>query len=83
MSAYKTQQHRLLHRGRTFHFVSYEARDADVKRAETAMPPTWYVMLDGKRWPVAAEAGSAAPADLDRQFGAWLDVNVFRAEPAA
>ena len=83
VSAYKTQQHRLEHRGRTFHFVSYEAQVANEKHKQVAMPPTWYVMLGGKRWAVTEQAGAMEPADLDRIFGAWLDDNVFSAVPAA
>lgn len=83
VSAYKTQQHRLEHRGRTFHFVSYEAQIANAKHQQAAMPPTWYVMLGGKRWVVAEQVGATDAAELDRQFGAWLDANVFSAEPAA
>jgi hypothetical protein len=30
MSAYRNQQHRLVHRGKEFHFVSYEGLPADV-----------------------------------------------------
>lgn len=84
VSAYKTQQHRLEHRGRTFHFVSYEAQVANEKHQQVAMPPTWYLMLDGKRWPVAEQAGEPPEtAELERQFGVWLDEHVFFAEPAA
>ena len=83
MSAYKTQQHHLAHRGRSFHFVSYEGQAADLKKQLAAQPPTWYVMLAGKRWAVTEQAGEAEPAELDRQFGQWLDEHVFSMEPAA
>jgi len=83
MSAYKTQQHRFVHRGRTFHFVSYEGHAADAKRQTDATPPTWYVMLGGKRWAVTEQVGETELPDLERQFGAWLDTHVLFAEPAA
>jgi len=83
MSSYKTQQHRLVHRGRPFHFVSYEGQAADAKRQTAAVPPTWYVMLGGKRWAVMAQAGELEPTELDRQFVQWLDANVFGAAPRA
>ena len=83
MSAYKTQQHHLVHRGRSFHFVSYEGHSADVKKQLAAQPPTWYAMLAGKRWAVAEQVGEADPAELDRQFAQWLDAHVFSAESAA
>jgi hypothetical protein len=83
MSAYKTQQHHLVHRGRSFHFVSYEGQAADVKKQLAQQPPTWYVMLAGKRWAVAEQVVEVEPLELDRQFGEWLDEHVFAAAPAA
>ena len=82
MSGYKTQQHRLIRRGRTFHFVSYDGQAADLKRSQPEMPPSWYVMLAGKRWVVSPQSGEAVPAELDRQFGEWLDAHVFAGAPA-
>jgi hypothetical protein len=83
MSAYKTQQHHFIHRGRSFHFVSYEGQPADAKKQLTARPATWYAMLGGKRWPVAEQVAEVEPAELDRQFAQWLDEHVFAAVPAA
>jgi len=83
MSAYKTQQHHLVHRGRSFHFVSYEGQSADVKKQLAATPPTWYAMLGGKRWVVAEQLAEAEPAELERQFADWLDEHVFAAVPVA
>ena len=82
MSAYKTQQHHLVHRGRSFHFVSYEGQDADPKRQQLATPPSWYVMLAGKRWIVMPEVAEIVPAELDRRFSEWLDACVFSGAPA-
>jgi hypothetical protein len=83
MSAYKTQQHHVVHRGRSFHFVSYEGHPEDVKKQAAAQPPTWYLMLAGKRWAVAEQGSAAVPEELDRQFTQWLDENVFAEAPAA
>lgn len=80
--SYKTQQHHLVHRGRSFHFVSYEGCPADPKRHQPETPPSWYLMLAGKRWRVMSEVGDTAPAQLDRQFGEWLDERVFGGAPA-
>jgi hypothetical protein len=77
VGAYQTQQHHLVHRGQSFHFVSYEGQPADVQRQQPEMPPTWYLMLAGKRWMVMPQVGETAPAELDRQFGEWLDAHVF------
>jgi hypothetical protein len=82
MSSFKTQQHRLIRRGRTFHFVSYDRQPADLKRSQPEAPPTWYVMLAGKRWLVSPYAAEADAAELDRQFGEWLDAHVFNGAPA-
>jgi hypothetical protein len=82
MSSYKTQQHRLVHRGRTFHFVSYEGQRADEKRQQEATPPSWYLMLAGKRWMVLPQLDDTGPAELDRLFGEWLESHVFGDMPA-
>jgi hypothetical protein len=82
MSGYRTQQHRLIRRGRTFHFVSYEGQPADMKRLQPEMPPTWYLMLAGKRWIVGPQHAESVGADLDREFGEWLDAHVLSGEPA-
>jgi hypothetical protein len=82
MSAYKTQQVRLVHRGQSFHFVSYEGRPADPKLQQSETPATWYLMLAGKRWMVCPEAGETAPEEMNRRFGEWLDAHVFSAAPA-
>jgi len=81
MSSYKTQQHRLVHRGQTFHFVSYEGQAHDEKRHLAESPPSWYLMLAGKRWVVGPQTIETTPADLDRQFGEWLDAHVFNGAP--
>jgi hypothetical protein len=82
MSAYKTQQIRLVHRGQSFHFVSYEGRPANPKFQQSEMPATWYLMLAGKRWMVCPVADETTPEEMDRRFGEWLDAHVFDAAPA-
>jgi hypothetical protein len=80
VSGYKTQQHHLVHRGRSFHFVSYEGHPSDEKRHQREEPNSWYLMLAGKRWMVGPQVGEATAADLDRQFGEWLDAHVFNGD---
>jgi hypothetical protein len=82
MSGYRTQQHRLVHRGHSFHFVSYEGHPAYEMSQQPELPPSWYLMLAGKRWLVSPQVGEAAPAELDRQFAKWLDTHVFSGGPA-
>jgi len=77
MSAYKTQQHRLVHRGQTFHLVSYAGQPADENRHQPEVPASWYLMLSGKRWMVSPQLVEATPDELERGFRDWLDVHVF------
>ena len=77
MNTYQTQQHHLVHRGRSFHFVSYEGHPADPKLEQADVPPTWFLIHAGKRWMAFPQVGDAAPAVLARQFGEWLDARVF------
>ena len=80
--AYKTDQHRLVHRGRSFHFVSYEGLLANANKEQVATPPTWYLMSGGKRWAVMPQVPDQQPTDLDEQLGRWLDEHVFTGIPA-
>ena len=82
MSGYKTDQHHVLHRGRDFHFVSYEGRQANPRTGETATPPTWFLMSAGKRWPVLVQVPDQDPKALILALTRWLDQHVFAARPA-
>jgi hypothetical protein len=77
MSSYKVEQRRLTHRGREFHFVSYEGQPGNVARQVAATVPTWFLMNGGKRWPVVPHMLGQAPGDLDRLFADWLESHVF------
>ena len=77
MSSYRSEQRRLIHRGREFHFVSYEGRPANERRGETMLPPMWYLMREGKRSPVMPQVVGQEPAAVDRALVAWLDEHVF------
>ena len=77
MSTYLTEQHRLLHRGRWFHFVSYEGRPADPKLELSELAPGWLLMYAGQRWWVGPQRPETAPGELDRQFAEWLEAHVF------
>ncbi len=82
MSSYKTTQHRVTHRGRTFHFVSYDASTANQRTGEVAMPATWFLMCSGKRWPVIPQLPDQDPEALVGALTRWLDQNVFAARRA-
>lgn len=77
MSGYKTTQHRVLHRGREFHFVSYEGQPANVRAGTDATPAAWYLMVAGKRMAVMPELGDQEAELLTQAFTRWLDHNVF------
>jgi len=81
MAKYQNQQRRLAHRGRRFHFISYEAQDADLKKKILAMPATWYLESSGNRWPAIPQVPEQPEAELDVQLAAWLEAYVFAAWP--
>ena len=77
MSNYKNDQLHLVHRGRKFHFVSYEARQANLKTGEAAMPASWFLMCAGKRLPVMAQVQDQTPEAIVAGLTRWLDETVF------
>ncbi len=77
MSGYKTDQRRLVHRGKEFHFVSYEGLAANPRRSQEATLPMWCLMRAGKRWTVMEQNPEQTEAELDLQLQRWLDLNVF------
>jgi len=79
MSTYKILQRHLSHRGRSFHFVSYEGHPANPAKQINAAPPTWFLIASGKRWEVMATDPAQTAEQCDRRFMAWLDENVFKA----
>ncbi len=72
MSAYKNQQRRLSLGQREFHFVTYEARPANVKRGEEGSGPMWYLMRAGKRWPVMPEVPGQVETEVTTALTKWL-----------
>ncbi len=77
MSNYKTDQCRLLHRGREFHFVSYEAHEANPARNEVGAPAMWFLMRAGHRHAVMPQVVGQELPERDRQLTDWLDAEVF------
>jgi hypothetical protein len=71
------EQHRIVYRGREFHFVSYDGLPANPKRAQAATEPAWWLMSAGTRWEVMPFQAGRTPAELERAFTAWLDAHVF------
>lgn len=77
MSSYKTDQCRVVHRGREFHFVSYDGAALNPQQGTAATLPTWFLMRAGKRWPVMPQVEGQPVADLEAQLHAWLDANAY------
>jgi hypothetical protein len=82
VSNHKVEQRRLYHRGREFHFVSYDAQVANERRGQEAVPPMWYVMIEGKRRPVLPHIPGQELVELDDALLKWIDEQVFGLVPA-
>lgn len=72
MSSYKIEQRHVTYRGRAFHFVSYDGHPANERRGEPAVPPMWYLMGPGRRWPVMEQQLGQAEEDVERSLYKWL-----------
>jgi hypothetical protein len=81
MSNYKTDQCRILYRGKEFHFVSYEGVLANPAKGEVAAPAMWYLMRAGHRHAVMPQVAGQEELDRDRQLTEWLDSNAFVPAP--
>lgn len=77
MSNHKVEQRRLSHRGREFHFVSYDAQIANERRGQAAIPAMWYLMNEGKRTPVLPHVPGQELFELDGALLRWVDEQVF------
>lgn len=77
VSTHKVEQRRLSHRGREFHFVSYDAQIANERRGVEAVPPMWYLMNEGKRRPVLPHVPGQELMELDDALLRWVDEQVF------
>jgi hypothetical protein len=77
VSSHKVEQRRLSHRGREFHFVSYEAQVANERRGQPAIPAMWYLMNEGKRRPALPHVPGQEPIELDDALLRWVDEQVF------
>ena len=66
-----------MHRGRQFHFVSYDATPANERRGEEAVPAMWYLMNEGKRHQAILLRKEQDPEELDRELVDWLGREIF------
>jgi hypothetical protein len=77
VSSHKVEQRRLSHRGREFHFVSYDAQIANERLGQAAVPAMWYLMNEGKRTPVLPHVPGQEVMELDLALLQWVDEQVF------
>ena len=77
MGGFKNEQRRLTHRGKVFHFVSYEAQDGNAAKNLPAMPATWYLLSAGHRWPAIPLQEGHPEAETDAALAEWLESQVF------
>lgn len=75
MKAFKPQQRHLTIRGRPFHFVSYEGRPTNHRRAQLAYPAMWYLMVEGRRCPVLPCDPDRSLPELDAALRDWAEDN--------
>ena len=73
MSNFKPQQRHLTIKGRAFHFVSYEGREANERRAEKAEPAMWYLMLEGRRFPTVRCVEDQSETEIDKALLRWVE----------
>jgi hypothetical protein len=77
MAAFRNEHRWFTHRGRSFHFLSYEAQAANPRKNLPAVPATWYLLGSSNRWSaIPVEPGQPEEA-LDAQLAEWLDAEVF------
>lgn len=73
VSSYRVEQRHVHYRGRVFHFVSYDGHPANQRRGEQEMPPMWYLMGPGRRWPVMPQVIGQPEREVDQALLAWLE----------
>ena len=82
VSAFKPQQRHLTIRDHEFHFVAYEAREANKHRGEEASPAMWYLMREGRRWPAIPLDTTQPSASVDASLLQWAEAQAIAAPVA-
>lgn len=77
MAKFRHDHHRLTHRGRAFHFISYEATAAHPGRQIEARPDTWFLVSANHRWPAIPHVAGLDVEELEAQLVGWLESEVF------
>jgi hypothetical protein len=76
-SRYRVEQRHITHRGREFHFVSYDGLPANVKRDEPATEPAWFLVSSGYRREAMPHLLGQEVDEVDRLLTEWLEGSVF------
>jgi hypothetical protein len=76
LGTYKVQQRQIVHRGRVFHFVSYENPRTQAVPDELSSSATWFLMSAGTRWGVRPQIAGEEPEDTDRRLVEWLEERI-------
>jgi len=79
-SRYRVEQRKITHRGRSFHFVSYEGLPANASKNVPATVAAWFLVSGGYRREVMPQQLDQDVEELDRMLAEWLESHVF-AEP--
>jgi hypothetical protein len=79
-SRYRVEQRTITHRGRNFHFVSYEGQPANAARNVPATDAAWFLVSGGYRREVMPQQLDQDVEELDQMLAEWLESHVF-AEP--
>lgn len=68
LGSYRVEQRKLSHKGREFHFVSYDALPGMLGASSM-----WFLMSSGTRWEAVAQIPGEDPAETDARLIEWLD----------
>ncbi|MEO8140434.1 MAG: hypothetical protein ABI742_12350 [Gemmatimonadota bacterium] len=74
MTRLRVDQHRVFHRGREFHFVTY---DGDADPENTGGAAMWYLMSGLRRCEAIRQVPEQDEPTLDARLRRWLDTNAF------
>jgi len=75
VSSFKPQQRRLTINDRNFHFVCYEGSRVKPNSGDTPEPPTWYLMVEGRRCRVMPYTAEQSQEELDAALIRWAESN--------
>jgi len=75
VTTFKPGRRHLTIHGHLFHFASYKGRSANQRRAQLAYPAMWYLMVEGRRWPVLPCDSCGSTLELDAALRDYAEDN--------